>query len=521
MPSVKLSPAVGPRQRSAAPEAPGLVLLKIDGLSYRQMQHALGAGRLPYLGRLIASGAHRLAPFYSGVPSSTPAVQAELFYGVRHSVPGVSFYDRLKDRNFTMLYPGAAGEVGRWLEKQGEPLLRGGCAYSNIYTGGADEARYCTQTMTLRSVRNLASSLKLFAILAVQPLKLLRMLGYGILETALASSDFLRGLAAGKSFTKELKFIPTRVIVCILLRELIRTRVKMDVRRGIRIVHAAFLGYDEQAHRRGPASAFAHWTLRGIDAVIADIHRAARRSGHRHYRLVIYSDHGQEAVVPYRRFAGRTIKDAVRKAVEATGAESCTTESRREDGDAGVRLRRAGGLLRQCVPDEEKKAFADLDAERVRVNAMGPLGHVYFASPPAPGVKRRVAMALVRDQQVPLVLFTENGAVTAVNHRGRYALPADAARVLGADHPLAAAAATDLAQCCRHPLAGDLVLSGWTPVDQPLSFAVENGAHGGPGKEETRAFVLLPKEVDASGDAPLRPENLRQIAIDMIGGLPP
>jgi predicted AlkP superfamily pyrophosphatase or phosphodiesterase len=86
MPSVNLSPANGPRRPTAAPEAPGLVLLKIDGLSYRQMQRALGAGRLPYLGRLMATGAHRLVPFYSGVPSATPAVQAELFYGVRGAV---------------------------------------------------------------------------------------------------------------------------------------------------------------------------------------------------------------------------------------------------------------------------------------------------------------------------------------------------------------------------------------------------------------------------------------------------
>jgi hypothetical protein len=97
------------------------------------------------------------------------------------------------------------------------PLLRGGRSYSNIYTGGADEARYCTEMMTLRSVRHLASSLKLFAVLALQPLKLLRLLGYGLLEAGLALTDFLRGLWDGKSLTQELKFIPTRVVVCILL----------------------------------------------------------------------------------------------------------------------------------------------------------------------------------------------------------------------------------------------------------------------------------------------------------------
>jgi hypothetical protein len=520
MPSLNPSPANGPRQPANAPEAPGLVLLKIDGLSYRQMQHALGAGRLPYLRRLMATGTHRTAAFYSGVPSATPAVQAELFYGVRGAVPAVSFYDREADRNFTLLYPGAAGEMARRLEARGAaPLLRGGRSYSNIFTGGADEARYCIQTMTLRSVRHLASSLKLFALLAIQPLKLLRLVGFGLLEAGLAFTDFLRGVWDGRSLAKELKFIPTRVVVCILLRELIRIRVKRDLRQGVPIVHAAFLGYDEQAHRRGPASAFAHWTLRGIDAAVADIHRVARGSRRRRYRLVVYSDHGQEAAVPYARFAGRTIQEAVGEAVQTAAAEAVAVE--REWGAGGAPRRPSRGLLQRQVNAEEKAAAGGGPAPgRIRVNAMGPLGHVYFGAPPAARVKRRVAAALVRDQQVPLVLFTHGGAVAAVNRRGRYELPADAAQVLGADHPLAVPVATDLARCCRHPLAGDLVLSGWTPVNQPLTFAVENGAHGGPGKEETRAFVLLPEELEVSSGAPLRPENLRQIAIDMIGGIP-
>jgi hypothetical protein len=520
MPPVNLSPANGPRRPAAAPESPGLVLLKIDGLSYRQMQRALGAGRLPHLCRLMATGTHRTAPFYSGVPSSTPAVQAELFYGLRGSVPGVSFYDRGAGRNFNLLYPGAAGEMARRLEARGAaPLLRGGRSYSNIYAGGAEEARYCTEMMTLRSVRHLASSLKLFAVLALQPLKLLRLLGFGFLEAGLALTDFLRGLWDGRSLAKELKFIPTRVVVCILLRELIRIRVKRDLRQGVPIVHAAFLGYDEQAHRRGPASAFAHWTLRGIDAAVADIHRAARGSRKRRYRLVIYSDHGQEAVVPYAHFAGRSIQEAVGAAVQTTAAEAVAVE--RERGAGGAPRRPSRGLLHRQVNANERAAAGGGPAPgRIRVNAMGPLGHVYFAAPPAACVKRRVAAALVRDQQVPLVLFTDGGAVAAVNRRGRYELPADDAQVLGADHPLAEPAATDLARCCRHPLAGDLVLSGWTPVNQPLSFAVENGAHGGPGKEETRAFVLLPEELEVTPEASLRPENLRQIAIDMIGGIP-
>ena len=66
---------------------------------------------------------------------------------------------------------------------------------------------------------------------------------------------FSKASIKGKNILKELNFIPTRLFVCVLLRELVRFRVKLDVTRGVPIVSANFLGYDEQAHRRGPASA--------------------------------------------------------------------------------------------------------------------------------------------------------------------------------------------------------------------------------------------------------------------------
>jgi len=88
--------------------------------------------------------------------------------------------------------------------------------------------------------------------------KLLRITGYAGVELILAMYDFFKGVVAGRDIVNELKFIPTRLFVCAILRELIRLRVKMDVLRGVPIIAANFFRYDEQAHRRGPASAFAH-----------------------------------------------------------------------------------------------------------------------------------------------------------------------------------------------------------------------------------------------------------------------
>jgi hypothetical protein len=500
-----------PRCLSGRGDDPGLVMLKIDGLSHRQMQRALKNKRLPHLARLIREGRYSLKPFYSGIPSSTPVVQGELFFGIRTSVPAITFYDRQQDKKVNMLLPASVETWSRKLQADGRPLLQGGRSYSNIYVGGAEEARYCIQTMRLRSLRQVASSVKLVLALTLQPLKLLQMLGYGLLETALAFTDFFGGVLEGRNIVKELKFVPTRVLVCIFLRELIRIRVKMDVSRGVPIVHASFLGYDEQAHRRGPGSAFAHWSLKGIDDVIREIHRTAARSPCRRYRLVVYSDHGQEATLPYEAQSGMSLETAVERALRAAEGGNGTHRNGRRDAGGGMRARRARSLLWTGSPKGGGAGVTtngkDL-AGATHITALGPLGHIYLAGKPDAVQKGRIAENLARDGKIPLVLYDTGERVVALNPRGRFDLATEAEAVLGAAHPFAEQAARDLAATCRHPQAGDLVISGWVPEGPAVTFAVENGAHGGPGRDETRAFVVLPEVMNPAAEV-LRPSDLR------------
>lgn len=494
-------------------ETPGLLMIKIDGLSHRQLQVALERRRLPYIERLIASGDYQLKHFYSGIPSATPAVQGELFYGVPSSVPSIAFIDREHNKKYIMLYPGSVGPMAESLERQGRPLLAGGTSYSNIYTGGAEEARYCIQTMRLRSLRHLASSVKLVLHFLVRPFKLLRMLGYGVLEAAIAVYDFIRGTTKGKNIFKEMKFIPTRVLVCILLRELIRTRVKMDLSKGRRIVHASFLGYDEQSHRRGPDSAFAHWTLKGIDAAVADMHRAAKNSKCRPYRLVVYADHGQQAVIPYSKRYEKTPEDAIEKVISRMEADSIQVE-RRPDRHR-ITAGRSRRFLRQGVSGKKNHAPAAFSESKIRITTMGPLGHVYLQRPIPPDRKAVLANALVAEAGIPLVFYLHNDIPVAINPQGRFELMENASRVLGRDHPFPDRTAEDLARVCRHPNAGDLLISGWIPQGRPLTFAVENGAHGGPGSEETAAFIVLPRP-NGKTKAVLRPMDLRRYVFDVL-----
>jgi endonuclease/exonuclease/phosphatase family metal-dependent hydrolase len=487
---------LGVKPPSGEADEPGLLVLQIDGLSRTQLEHALATGRLPFLNDLLRRQHFTLETFYSGVPSTTPAVQGEIFYGVRTAVPSFQFLRRRTGKVVRMYEAEAADEIGRELEAAcPDPLLRGGHTYSNIFRGGAAQSHYCSPDLSAGSwLRNLHPFKSLLLAVLYAP-RILPIIGLAVVEAVLAMIDAFKGLFEREDFIEEMTFIPSRVIVCSLLRELIRLRVLLDIERGVPVVHANFLGYDEQAHRRGPGSSFAHWTLKGIDRSLRDISRAAARSTHRDYELIVYSDHGQEHTEPFARRHGRDLGEAL---AGVLNRGSLAGHPLWTDRTPPQRDRPAARLLQLAGQPRPAPAAAGPPdpAHHIILTAMGPLGHLYFPVTLGDEESLACAKAVAAEAGVPLVLFrTGPNSVAACNRRGHWNLPEERAEVLGAEHPFLDEVAADLIRLCHHPDAGHLVLSGWDPSQPPLSFPMENGAHGGPGSEETRGFLLVPDRI--------------------------
>ena len=514
---------LGLSQSSGAEVEPGLLLVQIDGLSRRQLERALRRGRMPFLRRLLQRERYRLRTMYSGMPSTTPAVQGELFYGVRMVVPAFCFRDSETGVLMRMFDPEPAAKIQRELAANGQaPLLAGGSSYADIYSGGAAEPHFCPATTDVQQALRSVNSLRFAAVLVWHLPSFVRIVMLALVETGLAIVDFLRGIIAGRNLWKELKFVPSRVAVTIVLRELVTIGAMADAARGVPIIHLNLLGYDEQAHRRGPSSAFAHWTLRGIDDAIARIWHAARRSARREYDVWIYSDHGQQRTIPYPEINGRTVAEAVADTVaKELGVSTGPVQAPRHSFASRARWLRPGGIAGWLAGGDSQSSGDD--ASLVQVAAMGPLGHIYLANPLATADLHRLAAALVRDAGIPLVMTTaEPGTATAWTAEGQFSLPRDAADVLGPSHPFLEEVAQDLVALCRHPRAGTLVISGWRRQGPPLSFPIESGAHAGPGPEETRAFALLPCDVPVavSGKHWFRPVDLREGALHALGRAP-
>lgn len=496
---------------AAAAVSPGLVMVQIDGLSMTQFNRAVHKGHAPFLKDLMLKERYVLHSLYSGLPSNTPAVQAELMYGVKTCVPAFSYVPQSLGRPIKMFDSSFVEQFEPTLKQKGEGLLTGGSSYSNIYTGGAQEAHFCFGQMGWGGIWHAINPL-VFPFLVLLYIDIFfRTFVLFLIEIALALGEFFRGVLQGRVFWKELEMIWLRSLVCVLLREYIVAGACMDIMRGLPVIHLNFLGYDEQAHCRGPSSAYAHWSMRGIDDCIRRIHDVIRQSPCREYDLWVYSDHGQEKTTPYLVKYGKTAEQAIQELFECPMP---IQPQRLRPGQATrVRAELLNSKKKSGPPD------APIQASDVTVTAMGPLGHIYVKNPLDQARVEFYARKLVDDVKIPLVVTRAPGdKVQAWTPRGVFALPQQAKDVFGQDHPFLEEIKEDLLCVCLHPDAGQFVIAGWSEGQEAVSFPVEYGAHASMGKEETHAFTLMPIDAPLARREKtyLRPLDLREAALRFL-----
>lgn len=504
----------------------GLILIQIDGFSHMELQRALKNREMPFLARLLKREQYELRRLYSGLPSNTPAMQGELFYGVPGAVPAFGFFNHKCNRLCRMFESDSAREVEQTLEAEGEPLLKGGTSYSNIYTGGAAEARWCFSSLGWGNSTK-APGVMMMALLAVLNLwPFVRAIAFAVMELVLALWDAIRGVMRGEGFKHEFKFVAARVGLCIILREWVTAAARMDAARGMPVVHVNFVGYDEQAHRRGPDSAFAHWVLKGIDDALKRIWSAAQASRRRDYEVWIYSDHGQVRSRPYRLMHGKSLRERVWELWHETPAPACDLRRDNPTGET-ERVRLLGGKnLQRMFPVKNGKPPVVPDPDPLThpiVSALGPVGLIYLGPEAQPERRARLAQALVREGGVPLVIESRSAPLRGWTAEGEFALPRDAETILG-NHPYRDQVIADLARISRHENAGDLMAYGWKKgIDIPVTFALENGSHGGISPDECSAFVMMPRHMEREllGHGVPRPADLHRAALIAQGRLSP
>jgi endonuclease/exonuclease/phosphatase family metal-dependent hydrolase len=507
---------LGLRKSEAVTHKRGVIFIQIDALSRKQLEKAIKAGKAPFIKNLLDKQHYKMHSHYSGVPCSTAAVQAELFYGIKSAVPAFSFFDRKSERVFTMFNPKDAREIERRLEKQGEPLLKGGTAYTDIYTGGAEAAHFCIANLGISGLSKIQYPLGFALLVLFHFYSLLRTLVLFVIELCLAVVDFFRGLIKGKDFWKELKFVPSRVGACVLLRELTVIGAKVDIARSVPVIHLNLMGYHEQSHRRGGTSRFAHWTLRGIDDSVKRVWTAAHRSHERMYSVWIYSDHGQVDTVPYEKKFGKSIRAAISQAYNQS----------KYFFEKGHRIKKIGFLARAGLrrPEFFARIFprvADGESALPTVAALGPVGHIYLKGDIVQDEINIFIKNLLSVEHIPMVILPNENNKIQVSFGGRnFVIPEQADKVFNNKIPFYDEMVKDFLYAYGRENCGNIMVCGWQGEGKDYyTFAIENGSHGGFSSEEMEGFALLPRQtvLPDSKKKYVRPLDLRKAAFNLLG----
>jgi hypothetical protein len=504
------------RLREAVPDGRRrFLIVQIDGLSREVLTRALGSGRVPALAGLMVAGRLRWRDLSVGIPSSTPAFQLALMYGVHPDIPGFHWYDRSAHTDLYFPRPGVAALVEERHARGRRGIMEGGACYGCVFTGGAVESLW-TMARALHPTRAGAALLRaplsgvLFAWVIVKCLVL----------TLTELTRALLGLVADPAGVsrRRVKWLLFKIGLSIWMRQLFTLGASADLYRGAPAVYVNYLEYDVCAHIFGPEHPLALRALGRVDRSIGQLARILRRLPESVYDLYVLSDHGQAATRPFDHVSGGASIEAVvlsmlARPATSPGPAAATSGAEGSSALKALRRLRGGGIWQRFLNYLERDFLALMgDWNRgagsgVRVVAAGPNAFVYFTDSETPLGAAEIecrcpglAAALSRHPGIGFVLARSPDGPVCWRDGRRSALEGGGGLFDG--RPDREIVVRGLRELMAMPSAGDLVIYGIGAPAGDVSFLDERGAHAGPSPAELDTFILHPPNVMLP-DAPL------------------
>ncbi len=494
---------LGPPARS---DGRRFLIVQIDGLSRSVLEQTLAEGRMPFLERLLERGHHRVQPMAVGMPTSTPAFQMALMYGVRPDIPAFHYHDKRRREDIYFPRGGDAAFVETAHVAGRRGILHGGSTYGCVFTGGAANSLFSFAMIKRPTGGGLLRAVSAGVVLAWVILK-------GTAVTLITLARALLAFIADpvRQHARGWRWLVIKLGISVWLRELFTLAVSRDLYQGVPAVYVNYLDYDVFAHAFGPRHRSAMRALRRIDRAIHQLWRVLRRVPEYRYDLYILSDHGQAACRPFARLTrGRPIEQLLfDEFFDPTGAPGIgPAEARGRRLRSGLQAYRSGrerGLFQRFVNYLEADfpwLLGEVKQARerggVRVIAAGPNALVYWidvAEPltmaaiegRAPGLASALSQApgvgfvLVRSAEGPICWWRGKGCLLSRERPGPFAGRDDVELVLDGIRDLMTMRS-----------AGDLVIYGIGAPEGNVSFVPELGAHAGPSADELHTFIVHP-----------------------------
>jgi uncharacterized membrane protein YvlD (DUF360 family) len=519
-------------------DAPGVVIIQIDGLAHPILAHQIRAGRVPFISRWVRSGQMRLDRWTALLPSQTSASQAGILHGNNSFIPAFRWWEKDSQRMLVSNHPDDATEIVR-RASDGEGLLSNdGASVGNLVSGDAVRS-YITMATIKDKGQGLGRS-QTFTAFFASPYNYLHTVVLTVAEVIKEYYQARRSHRRGiePSMHRGMPYPVARAGTNVALRSLSTSLVMEEMYRGTPVIYVDYTDYDEIAHHSGPERGETLDALDGVDSVIESLVRASEEAP-RPYRFVLLSDHGQSLGATFKQRYGRTLQEVIADlmggAVLAQAAvapgdswgplNAALSEAGQTEGATGALTRAVtkGSMRDGAVDLGEATAERAVSAQgpegapggeevpELVVAASGNLALVFF-----PRVAGRVTLedmerrwpglvpSLARHEGIGFVMVrSESHGAVALGATGARYLDED--RVEGSD-PVAKYgehAVTGLRRVDAMEHCGDLVVISLLDeaTDEVAAFEELIGSHGGLGGAQTRPFILHP--ADWSIDEPI------------------
>lgn len=439
------------------------LIIQLDSVSLDVLKLGIEKGYMPFVKRLINEG-YNLREMFSGIPSTTPASQVNLFYGVP-LLPGFRFVMKKEKTVFTATDAEAIDliEKSPHLQKH-KGLLRDGVGVMSIFSGGSTKSI---------STNHVAKNLRLdlaFLLHILNPLtlfwRILSMLVIIIIEKKENKSD------KAVSLLKPSRIYPFyRVLHEILVSEMGYYYVRKALKSDDRIIFTDFTGYDEIAHHHGGYSNSALFYLSIMDLYIKGCYERMQKINDGR-ELVILSDHGQAPCVPVEMIIGSSFGEKItsfypQKTVNEHILRYKSDHLQRSD----LYILNSGGLSLLYLPNEIGKL------ERSQVEKE------------FPDLSNRISKM---DQVIEFVLVRQNG-LTLVKRGKDYSFSVETIKML-----LPYFTDVHLKQIMKWlssvmsgPYAPDIcVIAKILGQNKVVDFETQLSSHGAIGGYQTQSFIL-------------------------------
>jgi uncharacterized membrane protein YvlD (DUF360 family) len=512
-------------------DAPGVVIVQIDGLAQPILAHEIRAGRVPFISRWVRSGEMKLDGWTALLPSQTSASQAGILHGNNSFIPAFRWWEKDGQRMLVSNHPADATEIVS-RASNGEGLLSNdGASVGNLVSGDAVRS-YITMATIRDPSQGLGHSRAWYSFF-VSPDNYLRAavlsVGEVLKEYFQATRAHRRGIEP--SMHRGMPYPVARAATNVVLRSLSTALVMEEMYRGTPVIYVDYTDYDEIAHHSGPERGETLEALDGVDGAVATLVKAAEDAP-RPYRFILLSDHGQSLGATFLQRYGETLEEVIARLMggatdvaAATGRveewgplNAVATEASRASGATGALTRAAlrdqtnEGAIDLAPPRENatrqtslgRGAATPAEPPELVVCASGNLGLVYF-----PRVEGRVSLEEMDRRWPGLVAqliehpgigvlegrSAERGAMAIGKSGVRYL---DEGTVTGADptEPYGVHAVTGLRRVDGMASAPDLLAISMldTATDEVAAFEELIGSHGGLGGAQTMPFILHPAE---------------------------